>query len=202
MIDAIRAGDQDALGAFRERERPRVFAYCAQACPPERVEQAAEAAFLDLVARARSGEPGTGAEILLTALRSAAAGRALVEAVGGVAPGEECQAMPELLAARANGELGDGGPLVREHLESCPVCSATAARLERAEQAYRQPGGEARAEAEPVAVREAAAAAPIAPEPAPAPPPPAPSPPAPIIVRRRSGGLVGAVRKAARSTLR
>jgi hypothetical protein len=41
--------------------------------------------------------------------------------------------MPELLAARVNGVLGDDMGRVADHLSRCPTCQATAARLGQAD---------------------------------------------------------------------
>jgi hypothetical protein len=73
--------------------------------------------------------------VLLAATRSAAAGRFAAPA----APTPQtriCAAMPELLAARANGELRGDGHAVTQHLAQCTACTASEARLRDAEAAF------------------------------------------------------------------
>jgi hypothetical protein len=207
------------LSELRTAHLERVRAYCGELCPPERVQEAAEATFLDLAARmSASAAECRPEELLLRAARSAAAARLRVEVPSGHPLRPECEVMPELLAARANGELaGDERP-IRAHVTACLVCETTLARLRRAEQrlaplAWASPPP-ALTGAPPPALTgarapEVARAIDAQPEPQPAPlpaqpaPPPAPGPqrpvPAaqPIVIRRRTGGLVGALRKAA-----
>lgn len=170
------------LSAFREQHADRIEAYCRVACSADRIDEATEAAFVDFVGRVseqRVADDGLEAT-LARAVRSAAAPRIPIE--GGH---RDCAAVPELLAARANGELPGSDQFLREHLRDCPVCQGTRTRFDRAER-----------------VVASLVAKPAPPAPArPAPAETSPPPPAPIIVRRRSGGLVGAVRKRIRPPL-
>ena len=201
--EPLRADDAVAMSAFRERRLAEVKAYCQEMCAPGDIEEACDAAFLEFAARIRFAPPNDDPDrLLLKATRSAAGARAVIEPLD--TAGAECQAMPELLAARANGELPDDDRLIREHLRACIVCESSLARMHRAERRL----GLAVVPEPPLAVPEPPAPEPpvAAPEPpAPEPPPAAaaaPPSPAPIIVRRRTGGVVGAVRKAARSARR
>jgi hypothetical protein len=268
LVDLILSGDQDALAGFYDGRAPSVHEYCAQVCPSEYVEEAVFASFADFLGRARAaGAEADLDDLLRKSARTAAASRMDVSNKRDPA----CRSMPELIAARANGELPhDEGP-INEHLERCRPCRQTAQRLVEAEDALVRPpsrqssnevrtawlviasreagardpdaGGKVSAsEPEaPTAEPEAPTAEPEAPtaepeakdsepqtwlpepaaavmpaEPAPAPEPPAaeapppaereaaaaqPSPPPPSLepvrVRRRSGGLIGAARRAA-----
>jgi hypothetical protein len=139
----IRGGDADAIAGFRDAHEDLVTAFCAAFCTPERVGEAVDAAFLEFVARVRAGagtddEPVQG--LLLNATRAAAAGRALIAPFDSARPSHSdprlCAAMPELIAAAANGELrGDPTDLAREQA-ACVTCAATAARMRDADQAF------------------------------------------------------------------
>jgi hypothetical protein len=213
-------GYPDLTETLSQEQLERVRAYCTEMCPGDFVEDATAAALLDFRARAGTAGPTDDVdELLARSIRSAAAARADPRVGSATSPGPECLAMPELLAARANNELPGDDRVIRQHLNECIVCETTFARMRRAEQILAVAGGfdesaEAVAEAKPEAVAEAEAEpapGPRAPSPPtpPAPPPPsatpgpptAPPPPT-IVVRRRSGGLVGAVRKAARNAMR
>jgi hypothetical protein len=152
-------GEQAGLAALREAQLPRVRAYVAAVCSPNRAEEAISAAFVDFRARA-GGEPRMDSEPhgdgeahgdgdpapdrdaereLLRATRSAAAGRFLVVVPQGrpelsLAP--ECRAMPELLALHANGERPGDEALIAGHLAGCAVCAHTLARVQEAERAF------------------------------------------------------------------
>ncbi len=89
---------------------------------------------VNFLARATERPAGIVPEDLLRkATREVAAGR-----MGhALEPGDpRCVAMPELLAARVNGELPGSERLVIEHLADCVTCQASAARLEQAETAF------------------------------------------------------------------
>jgi hypothetical protein len=222
--------------AFRDAQLPRVRAYVAVVCAPERSEDAESAVLVDFLARA-GGEPAP-AELLerelLRATRSGAAGRFNVLVPAGrpeLHLTAECRAMPELLALHANGERPEDESLIARHLAGCPVCAHTLDRMREAERAFARGAGELpeleieetsvetrnvvaapppRAVSNPIPEPKASlvptqlAESPIAPG-APA-APPAPAEPhraptgAPAAHRRRSGGLVGAIRKLARPT--
>jgi hypothetical protein len=142
--------DADPIAGFFERRAPAVLSYCVEACPQGLIDDVARASFVDFVARVRSAadrDPDLD-ELLLRATRAAAAPRLRVaqppSRLGARLLGRTeqpagkltCEAMPELLAAVANGELpGDEQP-VRGHLEQCRTCQATAALMRRAEQEF------------------------------------------------------------------
>jgi hypothetical protein len=217
LAERIRAGDAKAISTFRELHVRQMKSYCDVACSPPLVDEAIGAAFVDFLGRVTEGRQsdeeleGT----LLEATRAAAAARITVEATQA-----ECTAVPELLAAQANAELPGDDRILLEHLRDCRVCQATHARMEEAEQAFwPEPEPEPVVEPEPPVVEpeppvvepepvvEVPPEPPLPepepePQPEPAPQPPsAPAPPAPIVVRRRSGGLVGAIRKRIRPPL-
>jgi hypothetical protein len=213
----IRAGDPDAVAGFYDGRAALVTAYCAEICPPESVGEATLAAFIDFLARVRNEDVADGSldQLLLKGTRGAAAGRAVIERPAARFGGRGanvtqaiCRGMPDLLAALANGELPEDESKVREHVARCETCRLTVARMEQAEHAFSTPpdGGspapEIRTALLDVAGRPIPPApaapdpippAPAAPDPAPAAPAaPDPAPAAPIVVRRRTGGLVGA----------
>jgi hypothetical protein len=221
LVELMLAGDEDAIGGFHDGNLDRVRSFCAEVCPPEAVDEAIAAAFLDLLSRIAA--PGVKdsdlEELLMKSTRGAAAGRFDLQMPAGEhlpgTPDAACLAMPELMAAYANDELAGGEDGPRQHLERCTVCTLTAERLERAQQAYDAASERAASPSEwiPPAQRseatvsepeaEAAAAEPeatvpepeaTAPEPEPRPDPPSEAPP--VALRRRRGGLVGAARKA------
>lgn len=198
--DLILPAGGDAVAELRAAELGRVRAYCAGLSPGGEVDEVIEAAFLELRARASTGGEESLKELLRKSLRSAAAARTEVQPHEGVVPGPECLAMPELLAARSNGELPGDDRAVLGHLAGCPVCQTTLVRMRHAEEVL----GGGGPLPEPTAVSVPPAPEPEPPRAPPAPPPRAapPPPPQPIIVRRRSGGLVGAIRKAARDARR
>jgi DNA-directed RNA polymerase specialized sigma24 family protein len=201
-LELIAVRDADAVGRFYAQQIPAVREFCAELCPPQRIEEAVQAAMVNFLARAT--ERPTDArprDLLRKATREVAAGRMKLKIVAGQVVDPICLAMPELLAARANEELPGADGLVAEHLESCQICQATGARLEKAEIAFSEwssDGPDKRAEsgdlAETPTEREAT----------PVPPPPS-DPPRPLDqvgrVRGRRGGLVGAVRQIARARL-
>jgi hypothetical protein len=149
LSDLIRAGDADAFAGFRDAHIEMVHRYCEVACPPERVVEACEAAFLDFLARVRDARAG-GHDLeglLLVATRSAAARRfAIPRSADQPGRGHRhpassqlrqiCAAMPDLLAARANGELRSGDRVVAHHLASCAICAAGEARMRAAAEAF------------------------------------------------------------------
>ena len=218
------------IEAFRDAQLPRVRAYVAVVCSPERSDEAGSAALVDLLART-GGEPAPATQLereLLRATRSAAAGRFNVVVPIGrpefqLTP--ECQAMPELLALHANGERPEDEVLIAGHPASCAACAHTLDRMREAERAFARGVGELPTlEAEETIVdtsKARAAPTPLRPggpnpvpggsNPVPQPelslargsrpydPPAAPG--APVAThRRRSGGLVGAIRKLGRPT--
>ncbi len=220
----IAEGNPDTLAGFHDAHVRKVRSYCAHACQAEAVDEAVEASFVDFVARVREAameEPPLG-DLLLAGTRSAAASRFVVEQP----TSDICLAMPELLGALANGELGAESRQMHEHLKRCPACQATAARMQEAERAFAESTGweepgtvAADREPEPSASEPEPEPSASEPEPEPGPstaepepepqlqasqrleppPPPAqPPPPQPSVVRARSGGLVGAAKKLGR----
>jgi hypothetical protein len=184
--EPIVARAERATTAFYDDHTEAVRSFCASLCPAERVEDAMEATFLDFVARVAAAPSDADREGLLRrAVREVAASR-MDPAVGAdrasILP--VCRAMPELLAASANGELPAEYEPLTEHLQSCEICQGNHRRMESAEAAFgalaqRESADRARSTAaNPPARRPASNAA-----------------PAPIRVRARRGGLVGVVRR-------
>jgi hypothetical protein len=134
LVQTIRRGDPDAIAGFRDAHIEKVRSYCARVCPPDRVDEACAAAFREFVARLRDGDGRVALDrVLLLATRSAAAGRFELDAPANAAI---CLAMPELVAAQANGELRADPATLRLHQQECPVCAATADRTNQAEDAF------------------------------------------------------------------
>lgn len=218
LAEVIRTGDPDAFAAFRDAHSDQVRSYCTTACRPELIDEAQEAAFVDFLGRLH-GTSGRAVELedmLLKATRSAAAGRCAIERPdGGSQPEATCQAVPELLAAQANGELPADDEKLAAHLDGCPICRATASRLNRAESAFagvsgwgQHPKTSAAAQSAPAYEEPPPPPAPwVSDEPRAAPAPPAaddeprlaPARPATVVMRRRTGGLIGATRQRARN---
>jgi hypothetical protein len=159
LVALIRDGDPDAVAGFYDGRAASVREYCASLCPPALADEATLAAFVDFLGRLEhAGDNADADELVLKATRTSAAARlrivkppsALGRLLGrGQQPvtQPECQSMPELLAAEANGEL-DHGPH-REHLSACRVCRSTQTRINEAEWAFlrepdAQPGPEVR----------------------------------------------------------
>jgi hypothetical protein len=216
-FELIAIRDEDAMNRFYERHVAVVRQFCAAICPPERIEEAVEAAMLIALARASEASVGGRPEdVVRKATREVAAARMAPGVGTGQVTDPVCRAVPELLAARANGELrGPDGPLA-EHLSSCAVCQMSAARLQEAESAFLEwANGEPVHQAESTQLVEHPSEARQPWEPASELPPsgaredaaskPSPqndlTPPAAQSARvhNRRGGLVGAVKRAARS---
>jgi hypothetical protein len=205
----IRAGDRGAIEELLDRLGGSVERYCAELCPPAAVRDAVLVAFSDFFARLdHAPHDADPDQLLLMATRSAASGRAEVRAQpqspapnakrglahrhrGPTATGDTvCPAVPELLAAAANGELRAGEALMA-HVEACPTCRDTSQRMEAAAAAHERAIGSG---LEPDTRADVLAQRTNAPPPAPSGPEPTPAAPlpAPIKVRRRQGGLIGA----------
>ena len=203
----IAARDREAMARFFEGHGLVVQQYCSLVAAMERIDEAANAALLNFLARAMTAPADADPDDLLRkALREVAAARMEFRAGNGGSDAVDpiCLAVPELLAARRNQELPGSEALLEEHLQGCEICRFTAARLEGAESAFGSMfGGElyrrTRDQWLGLASAEVSAAEtkPV-PEPARATPQGAPTEPGPqpsIQTRRRSGGLLGAVKR-------
>jgi hypothetical protein len=140
LAELLLACDAEALASFYDTHSQTVLAYCGDVCPPELVEEAALASFVDFLGRLRSTsarDPDLDA-LLSRATRTAAAGRLEVEPrrAGRRVPHATCRAMPVLLGAYANREYTGDERAIRRHVKRCAVCRGTAARMERAERAF------------------------------------------------------------------
>jgi hypothetical protein len=136
LVDLILSGDQDAVAGFYDGRAPSVYAYCAEVCRGEQVEGAVLASFADFLGRVRAdGVNADVDELLRKSTRTAAASRMRVAN----SRDATCRSMPELIAARANGELPhDEGP-IKAHLEGCRSCRRVAQQLVDAEDALAGP---------------------------------------------------------------
>jgi hypothetical protein len=135
LAETIRAGNPDAIAGFRDAHIAKVRSYCAQVCPSDRIDETCEAALREFVTRVRESDArrvNLGRE-LLRATRSAAAGRFELSTQTDAAV---CVAMPELIAAEANGELRAEASSLHRHERACPTCAETAERMRRAEEAF------------------------------------------------------------------
>lgn len=177
---------------LEETRRASVLAYCSRLCDPERIAEAADAAFSGLRATV-DASVSAGAMVdldraLLESTRSAAAERASaaeppsrVARIVSSRSGTTCDLMPRLLAGRASGRLGGSdGAAVERHLSRCAACRGHQRRRDEAEQAYAAllhgPAPRlADLRAAPAGVEPAAE-----PEPAPVPEPVAHAEPAPV----------------------
>jgi hypothetical protein len=138
LARTIAAGDADAIAGFRDAHIETVRRYCGAVCASDRAEDACDAAFREFVARVReAGDSEIDLDrVLLQATRSAAAGRFELRGSVQATDPAVCAAMPELLAAEANGELRTDPEVLRRHREGCARCGAIAAQLERAEHEF------------------------------------------------------------------
>jgi hypothetical protein len=147
--EGVRAGDRVALAALVERRGPAVVAFCTQVCGPPTADRAAAEAFARFRAAVRDA-PDLSAlnpeALLRGATRHAAA--SMARQPSGPPPHgklrsrgtQTCQHVPTMLAARANGALGDADlDRLARHLERCERCDALAEIFRRAELAYQDP---------------------------------------------------------------
>ena len=133
LAELLRARDVDALAGFYDARAGYVEAYCRELCRPEKIEEATLSAFLEFVARASGKAADDELDLLLVkSARGAAAARMSVDSAA-----TECRAMPEVLAARANGEDVRGERAFAAHLDGCEICRQTTTRLIDAEQALK-----------------------------------------------------------------
>jgi hypothetical protein len=151
----IRDGDPGALAALVERRANAVLAYCEAVCPPGIAPRAAAEAFARFRAAVAAAEDPRALDperLLIGATRHAAA--SLTSVAGGDAPrgglrrrlgrgtgaSETCAHVPDLLAARADGALGEADQQrLSRHLERHDECRTLAAAQERAEARYAAP---------------------------------------------------------------
>jgi hypothetical protein len=185
LAQLIAAGDIDAAAGFYDAHAPSVLQYCAEICPAELIDEATLAAFVDFRGRLLSAPPDADLDQLLArATRVAAASRMDVPD----AQHPECRLLPELVAARLNGETRHGEHTVNAHARSCRACQRTVERLAGAEDAMvRAPTVEPPSHVRAAWLELAALAGP--------PPGNAQAPSTPVHARRRSGGIVGAARR-------
>ncbi|HWI70467.1 MAG TPA: hypothetical protein VNT55_00830 [Baekduia sp.] len=147
--EGVRAGDRAALAALVERRGPAVIAFCTQVCGPKMADRAAAEAFARFRAAVRDAPDLNALQpeaLLRGATRHAAA--SLARQPSGPPPHgklrsrgtQTCQHVPTMLAARANGALGDADlDRLARHLERCERCDALAEIFRRAELAYQDP---------------------------------------------------------------
>src|SRR4051794_36854459 len=140
----VRDGERAALAAVIDRRGAAVLAYCHQVVAPGLEDAATADAFVrfrqEVVAAPdpRAIDPEA---LLLRSTRRAAAARAPravpERGVLGRRLGATCVLVPELLAARAGGELTAGDRLrLARHLERCDTCREAEARFTAGEHAY------------------------------------------------------------------
>ena len=147
--EGVRAGDRAALAALVERRGPAVIAFCTQVCGPQMADRAAAEAFARFRAAVRDAPDISALQpeaLLRGATRHAAA--SLARQPSGPPPHgklrsrgtQTCQHVPTMLAARANGALGDADlDRLARHLERCERCDALGEIFRRAELAYQDP---------------------------------------------------------------
>jgi hypothetical protein len=147
--DGVKAGDHAALAALVERRGPAVVAFCAQVAGPQMADRAAAEAFARFRAAVRDAPDLRGLDpeaLLRGATRHAAA--SMARQPSGPPPHgklrsrgtQTCQHVPTMLAARANGALGQADlDRLGRHLERCERCDALAEIFRRAELAYQDP---------------------------------------------------------------
>jgi hypothetical protein len=147
--EGVRAGDRAALAALVERRGPAVIAFCTQVCGPRMADRAAAEAFARFRAAVRDAPDLTGLDpesLLRGATRHAAA--SMARQPSGPPPHgklrsrgtQTCQHVPTMLAARANGALGEADlDRLARHMERCERCDALAEIFRRAELAYQDP---------------------------------------------------------------
>ncbi|HMJ33751.1 MAG TPA: zf-HC2 domain-containing protein [Baekduia sp.] len=147
--EGVRAGDRAALQALVDRRGPAVVAFCMQVCGPQAADRAAAEAFARFRAAVRDAPELRGLDpeaLLRGATRHAAA--SMARQPSGPPPHgrllsrgtQTCEHVPTMLAARANGALGDADlDRLARHLDRCERCDALAEIFRRAELAYQDP---------------------------------------------------------------
>lgn len=151
----IRDGDPGALGVLVERRSGAVLGYCEAVCGSDAAPSATAEAFARFRA-AVVADPGAGDPdvLLLAATRyaAAAAGRAQSPRQSGLrrrlsrgsGASDACADVPELLAARAGGALGDvDTERLERHLARHDTCRELETAQTRAEARYATPAARA-----------------------------------------------------------
>src|SRR4051812_42878174 len=140
----IRDGERAALTALVGRRGSAVIAYCDHMAASGRALEAAGEAFAGFRREVRDAEDARALDpeaVLLSSTRRAAAALApKPEPPAGLFGRRRaltCQLIPELLAARADGELSAADRLrLSRHLERCEDCREAEERFAAAERAY------------------------------------------------------------------
>jgi hypothetical protein len=143
---AAAAPDGRTLDGFAASRRAIVVSYCTWLCDPDRIEEAADAAFAELERRLEVAGTPTPVDVdrlLHEATRDMAAecGRGPVGRTSALrrlsGRGDACELMPRLLAARASGRLSDADTeAVERHAARCTSCRALERRHVEAERAF------------------------------------------------------------------
>ena len=147
----LRAGDPATCEALCERRGAAVIAYCEHVAAPGAAVAAAAEGFARFRATVIVTPEGADVDpdlLLLSATRHAAAERAPRPALariatqlgGGHRKPQACALVPELLAARSEGQLSDADRLrLDRHVRGCRSCEDAQRRFGAAEAAYRNP---------------------------------------------------------------
>lgn len=145
----VREGDPDALAGLCARRGGAVLSYCERVVQPGLAVRAAADAFARFRLAVIAAEDPNALDpetTLLNAARHAAAalarrapaGTSLRARLRGRA--ETCDLVPRLLAARADGTLGEADRnRLRRHLTRCAHCKTTETATRDAERLYRDP---------------------------------------------------------------
>jgi hypothetical protein len=147
--EGVREGDPTALRALVDRRGPAVIAFCTQVCGRDNAPVAAAEAFARFRAAVRDAPDLSAVDpetLLRGATRHAAASMArtpLGPPPHGVLRSrgtKTCEHVPTMLAARANGALGQADlERLARHLDRCERCNAMAEIFRRAEFSYQDP---------------------------------------------------------------
>ncbi|HEU4976919.1 MAG TPA: hypothetical protein VFT50_17650 [Baekduia sp.] len=150
--DGVREGDRAALQALVERRGPAVMAFCTRVCGPAAAARASSEAFARFRAAVRDALDLSAVDpeaLLRGATRHAAA--AMARTPTGPPPHgrlrsrgtQTCTHVPTMLAARANGALGEADlERLARHLDRCERCHALGEIFRSAEAAYAEPAVE------------------------------------------------------------
>jgi hypothetical protein len=147
--DGVREGDRAALQALVERRGPAVMAFCTRVCGPANAPRASAEAFARFRAAVRDALDLSALDpeaLLRGATRHAAA--SMARTPSGPPPTgrlrsrgtQTCEHVPTMLAARANGALGEADlERLARHLDRCERCNAMGEIFRSAEAAYAEP---------------------------------------------------------------